>query len=185
MMIGIIGRMRSGKTLLQSILADYLHKQTGLDLWANYPLVNSKQIKTTRDIWGLSECIFCFDEIWMTMDSRFWKENASLSYWIMQTRKRGVLVFYTAQHRSEIEKRVRLATDLFIFCSHLKVNGRNAHKYTFLEPDLMDEDAFIVGRSYVLTKPEVWYTLYDSFKLLWPIKYEKMSESEIKAISEA
>jgi hypothetical protein len=185
MMIGIIGRMRSGKTLLQSILADYLRKKTELELHANYPLKNSSEVKTTKDIWRLNNCIFCFDEIWMTMDSRFWKDNASLSYWIMQTRKRGVMVFYTAQHRSEIEKRVRLATDLFIFCEHKKINNKNAHKYTFLEPDLMNEDKFLIGRSYLLLNPEIWYSLYDSFKLMWPITYVKMSENEIKQISES
>jgi len=60
-MIGIIGRMRSGKTLLQSILADYFYKKTGLTLWANYPLYGANKVKTTRDIWGLNQCIFCFD----------------------------------------------------------------------------------------------------------------------------
>jgi len=184
-MIGIIGRMRSGKTLLQSILASYFSGQTGLTLWANYPLVGSKKVETTRDLWGLNDCVFCFDEIWMTMDSRFWKDNAAMTYWIMQTRKRGVLVFYTAQHRSEIEKRVRLATDIFIFCEHKKINGKDAHKYTFLEPDLMDEDIFKVGRSYLLTKPELWYNLYDSFKLMWPIDHVKVSKKEIMEMSSA
>lgn len=184
MMIGIIGRMRSGKTLLQSIMANYFVSKTNLTLYANYPLVGSKQVKTTRDIWALNDCIFCFDEIWMTMDSRFWKDNATLTYWIMQTRKRGVLVFYTAQHRSEIEKRVRLATDLFIFCNSIEINGKKGHKYTFLEPDLMDEDCFNIGRSYLLLKPEIWYNLYDSFKLMWPIDYVKMTTEEIKQISE-
>jgi len=117
------------------------------------------------------------------MDSRFWKENASLTYWIMQTRKRGVMVFYTAQHRSEIEKRIRLATDIFIFCSPLKIQGKPAHKYTFLEPDLMNEDVFNVGRSYILSSPEKFYSLYDSFKLMWPIEYVKMSDREIQSLS--
>ena len=184
MMIGIIGRMRSGKTLFQSILADYLIKQTGLTLHANYALAGAKQVLTTRDIWGLNDCIFCFDEIWMTMDSRFWKDNASLTYWIMQTRKRGVLVFYTAQHRSEIEKRVRLATDIFIFCQLTEVAGQKAHKYTFLEPDLMNEDVFSVGRTYILEQPERFYGLYNSFKLMWPIEYVMMTNKEIKEISE-
>lgn len=179
MMIGFIGRMRSGKTLMQSILAEYLHEQTGLPIYANYDLKNSISVKTTADIWRLKNCIFCFDEIWLTLDSRFWKDNAILTYWIMQTRKRGVLVFYTAQIRTAVELRFRYATD-FLVCCQVAENG---HKYTFLQPDLWDPDQFTIGKSFNLTNADRFYSIYDSFKLMWPIEYVKLSKNEIIELS--
>lgn len=183
MLIGIIGQKGAGKTLFQSILGTYVSQITGLPLRANYALENSEPVKTTIDIWKLRNEVFCFDEIWITMDSRFWKDNAELTYWIMQIRHRDILVLYTAQHRSEIEKRVRLATDLFVICEKQNKNNQRLHKYTFLEPDLMNEDTFKIGRTYLLSNPEKFYNIYNTKQLVWPIDYVKLSMDDIKELS--
>lgn len=183
MLIGVVGQKGSGKTLFQSILGNYIHVKTGLPLRANYELANSEPVLTTRDIWKLRNEIFCFDELWITMDGRFWKENAELTYWIMQIRHRDILVIYTAQHRSEIEKRVRLATDLFVISQKIKKDNKLIHKYTFLEPDLMSEDTFTIGKSYLIYNPEKFYNLYNTKELIWQIKHVKMSFDEIQELS--
>jgi len=183
MLIGVIGQKGSGKTLFQSILGVYVHKKTGLPLRANYALRFSEPVNNTKDIWRLKNEIFCFDELWITMDSRFWKENSELTYWIMQIRHRDILVIYTAQHRSEIEKRVRLATDLFVISQKLIQNNKIVHKYTFLEPDLMSEDTFLIGRTYLISNPEMFYNLYDTKELIWRIKHVKMNFDEIQELS--
>lgn len=183
MLIGVIGQKGSGKTLFQSVLGNYVHQKTGLPLRANYALRNSEPVKTTKDIWLLRNEIFCFDELWITMDGRFWKENAELSYWIMQIRHRDILVIYTAQHRSEIEKRVRLATDLFVIAQKARSGNKIIHKYTFLEPDLMNEDVFSIGRTYLISNPELFYNLYDTKELIWQIHHVKMNMDEIQELS--
>lgn len=185
MMVAIIGRMRSGKSLLMSILANtfYQMSKNQYQLWANYSLKNSIEVTSTKQLWKMKNGIFCFDEIWLTMDSHFWKDVSFLTYWIMQTAKRGVVVFYTAQNRHQIEKRTRSATDLFILSNSIVINGKKCHKYTFLIPDLMDEDKFTVGRSYILYEPQNYYNLFDSFKLIWPIKHEKITIDEMRKLS--
>lgn len=180
--IGIIGAKGSGKTMVMSILGEYLHLQTNAPLRANYSLLNSIPVRTTKDIWQMKREIFCFDEIWITMDSRFWKDNAELSYWIMQIRHREVILLYTAQHRSEIEKRVRLATDLFVLCEAIEKNGRKMHSYTFLEPDIMNEDVFKIGRKYIIDDLFKWYFLYNTRELVFPIEYVKLTMEEIKLL---
>lgn len=182
MLIGIIGKKGSGKTLFLSGLGNYIHFKTGLPLRANYNLQNSAPVKTTKEIWQLREEIFCFDELWITMDSRFWKQNAELSYWIMQIRHRDIIVLYTAQHFSEIEKRVRLATDLYVMCQKVK-KEKIYHKYTFLEPDLFDEMSFKVGRSYLLSSPELLYNTYNTKELIWNIQHIKLSFDDIVELS--
>jgi len=123
MLIGLMGKMGAGKTLSMSVLASFLASRTGLPLYSNYSLKDSRPIRNLRDLWEIDSAIFCFDEIWLTMDSRQWKDNVALTRWVNQTRKKKMLVFYTTQHINQVEMRVRKATDILIYCE--KKNGEH------------------------------------------------------------
>lgn len=161
MLIGIMGKMGTGKTLSMSILGVYLHLTTGVPLLANYGLKYSQKISSLADLWRMDTAIFCFDELWLTMDSRLWKDNVQLTRWINQTRKKKLLVFYTTQHISQVEMRVRKATDILIFTEKLPSgNWLNFIDYQYNN----------LGRRFLLPEPERFYKLYDTYEVLQPIK---------------
>src|SRR3990172_8843387 len=114
MLVGVMGKMGSGKTLSMSVLATYLHKRTHIPLFANYDLKGAKKITSIGEMWAMDSAIFCFDEIWLTMDSRLWADNVKLTRWVNQTRKKKLLVLYTTQHINQVELRVRKATDVLV-----------------------------------------------------------------------
>jgi len=163
MLIGIMGKMGTGKTLTQSILGFYLAQAMKVPLNANYGLKNATLIKNKADIWDMKSGIFCFDEIWLTLDSRLWKDNTFLTRWINQTRKKNLLVFYTTQHIRQVELRVRNATDILIFCERLPVGMRL---------NFIDWQYRQLGRRYLLKKENLaqYFHLYNTYEVLEPIK---------------
>lgn len=164
MLVGIMGRQGSGKTLLMSLLAQIIHQKTGLPIFANYKsLRNANYVNTLTDIWNLNQAIYCFDEIWLTMDSRAFKSNIELTRWINQIRKKGVITFYTTQHISQVEMRVRNATDVLIYCEkNSKI--KNQRFYTFI-----DYQYRLIGRKCSLNGIERLFYLYNSYEALQPI----------------
>lgn len=159
-----MGKMGTGKTLTASVLASYIHNLTGIPLYANYALEGAEKIKDLKDMWALDTAIFVFDEIWLTMDSRLWKNNVTLTRWINQTRKKKLLVFYTTQHISQVEMRVRKATDILIYTERIATG----HWLNFIDYQYNQ-----LGRRYLLEHPERFYNLYNTYEVLEPIKFSE------------
>lgn len=171
MLVGIMGKMGTGKTLAQTILAAAIHRATGLPIYSNYEFKNDEhtRIKKISDIWEAEQGIFCFDEIWLTLDSRLWSNNVALTRWVNQTRKKKLLVFYTTQHISQVEMRVRKATDVLIYTER----KHGAFRWNFI-----DYQYGQLGRRYVLRDPARFYNLYDTYEVLEPIKLDKYNKSD-------
>jgi len=168
-----MGKMGSGKTLTMSILAGYLARQTGAPLHSNYALkypreagglTGALKIESWGDIWEMENGIFCFDEMWLTMDARMWKDNVQHSQWINQTRKKKMIVFYTTQHIRQIEMRARNATDVLIYCE----KSAAGHWLQFIDWQYRE-----LGRRYLLERPSRFYDLYDTFEVLKALKPAK------------
>lgn len=170
MLIGIMGKMGSGKTLSMTILAQYIKKLTESPLWANYTLKNSEKINTLSEIWKIENGIICLDEIWLTMDARLWNDNVMMTRWINQTRKKKLIVMYTTQHIRQVEMRVRNATDFLIYCQKMK-GGRT--KLTFI-----DYQYNTIGKSFIIEDPRIFYNLYDTYEVLQPIINDMRKETE-------
>lgn len=156
-----MGKMGSGKTLSMSILATYLSKKFNVPLYSNYGLKNAKRIQSLSELWKIDSAIFCFDEMWLTMDARLWKNNVFLSRWINQTRKKKMIIFYTTQHIRQIELRVRNATDILIYCQKEK----EGHQLQFIDFQYQQ-----MGNRYLLSNPARFYSLYDTYEVLQPLK---------------
>lgn len=161
MLVGIMGKMGSGKTLSMSILASYLSKKFNTPLYSNYGLKGAKRITSLSELWKIDSAIFCFDEMWLTMDARLWKNNVFLSRWINQTRKKKMIIFYTTQHIRQIELRVRNATDILIYCQKEK----DGHQLQFIDFQYQQ-----MGNRYLLSNPARFYYLYDTYEVLQPLK---------------
>jgi len=119
MIVGIIGDVGSGKTLLMTHLAHNLWKQ-GVRVYANYKLeFNHVLIKRIEDLTTIpmgGRVIICLDEAWLTGDSRssMSKNNIAWSQFILQARKKRADVLYTVQHQGQIDKRIRINSSYFI-----------------------------------------------------------------------
>jgi len=175
MLIGIMGKMGSGKTLTMTILANYLSQVNKVPLWANYGLINSKRIKTLKDLWSVDGGIVALDEIWLTMDSRMWKDNVAMTRWVNQTRKKKLIVMYTTQHIRQVELRVRNGTDILIYCERKK----GIFELTFIDYQYRK-----IGNRLLISQPNKFYTWYDTFEVLEPLVMQEKKDFVKKDVSD-
>lgn len=152
--------MGSGKTLSMTVISSLMARITNTPLYANYHVEGAEYLTTVKKLWEVQSAIFNFDEIWLTMDARRWKDNVMLTRWVNQTRKKMMIVFYTTQHIRQVELRVRTATDVLIYCER-KPEG--------IWLQFIDYQYRTVGRRYLLEKPERFYNLYDTYEVLEPL----------------
>jgi len=112
---GIIGGMGSGKTLVMTKLL-YDECQAKKNVFTNYDLNFKHEIISQDDILNYSDsktelfnCAIGLDEIYLYIDSRQsgTKRNRIYSYFMLQTNKRDVNLYYTAQNWHTVEKRFR------------------------------------------------------------------------------
>jgi thymidine kinase len=105
MIVGFIGDMGSGKTLSMVRLAYSLHLK-GYTIYSNFKLFFPFEYFTLQDILSYAEnsqnftnTVFLIDEAHIFMDSRrsASARNLALSYFILQTRKQNVWLFFTTQ----------------------------------------------------------------------------------------
>jgi len=152
--------MGAGKTLSQSVFAEYMHAKTGVPIYANYKLKNALPFNKMSDLWAIDNAIVCIDEIWISMDARLWKDNVTLTRFINQSRKKRLIIIYTTQHIRQVEMRVRNATDFLVLCEK-KAGGHWLH--------FCDWQNRTILRSYFLDKPDRFWYIYDTFELVTPI----------------
>lgn len=163
-----MGKMGSGKTLSMSVLASYLARATKAPLHANYSLQGAQPLESLNEINQTTGGILCLDELWLSMDSRMWKDNVRVSHWVNQTRKKKVIVFYTTQHIRQMELRVRNATDILIVAEK-KPEG---HWLTFIDYQYRQ-----IGKRFLIEDPWRFYRLYDTFEVLKPLSWEYKKKS--------
>jgi hypothetical protein len=101
------------------------HKYT---VYSNIKL-NFPHIRLTKKVFdrlvkekvGLQNAVLLIDEIHIWLDSRsgMSKKNKSITYFILQTRKRNVRLLSTTQHLHQIDKRLRDSVDVLCFCKNI------------------------------------------------------------------
>lgn len=116
MIIVLTGSLGQGKTFSMSVLGSLLARAGDLDLYSNYGLKDSTRIWTTKELLNTKNGVLCFDEVHMSIDSRFWKDNVELTHFMLQTRKLGLIVLMTTQQFGQVDLRVRGITDYIVIC---------------------------------------------------------------------
>ena len=179
MIYGFFGDMGSGKTLSMTKYA-MLHHLTGYKVYSNYGLNIPHEIidktfmeniiKVDKNFDG--KTIFCLDEFDMYIDSRrSMKEgNLLISYFLKQVRKKNIKLFYSAQMKNTIDKRLRILTRTNILCK-----GRTVYCYKegHLEPFIIQmiyNDVYVndklIKKSRFIGNP--YFNLYDTKELIIP-----------------
>ena len=165
MIISICGGLGSGKTLL---MTRYAHKEhlKGKQIFCNYNLnfkhekinlVNLLEIKPELQNSGIF-----MDEIYIYMDSRLSmaKRNRMLSYFIFQTRKLGVTLYFTSQHIGQVDVRLRNMIDILCVC-------KQTIKKDWFKIDMVDYRDFpYVRQKTFIYNASVYYHMYDTKELV-------------------
>jgi len=126
MLTSLEGVMGSGKTLTAVALAYTEFEQNQKRVISNdhlnfpYQFFDIQFFLDTLQGQELSNCVIILDEAYIYLDSRTTagKLNKLFTYFIVQTRKRGVDMFFCTQHIDIIEKRVRRACDVRGTCRY-------------------------------------------------------------------
>lgn len=133
----LVGKMGGGKTLLMTyfIFINYIEKLN--NVYTNYALnfpkrkdgyspqrINMDWLLDPNNA-ELFNCSIGLDEIWVEMDSRNASSNINkaMSYILLQSRKRNVDIFMTAQTYMQLDKRVRNNADFIVYCKKAKRPG--------------------------------------------------------------
>ncbi len=160
MLISILGAFGSGKTLLLCIFA----VMSTREVHSNFVLNMAKYRElTTLSLMDLKDNIEVFiDEGYTWLESRISSSNLNryLSYIILQSRKRTIDIYITAQLFSTIDLRFRENSDVIIKCLR-KTSG---FKYSFL--NIRNRTI----KSYFLSfkDAEEYYKLYDTYEIIEP-----------------
>lgn len=158
-----VGPRGQGKTLLMSkrIFRRYLQ---GYRILTNYGVsyphgtINADAlVKMNED---LRDCAMGIDEIHVLIDSRnsMDKRNKMISYFILQTRKRNVVLFGTTQHESQIDVRLRRSVDYWVKCKRIRKGRKKTNWFAY---KVIDGLTGKVVREFKLFGPR-WYHLFNT-----------------------
>jgi hypothetical protein len=179
MIVGIEGGLGSGKTLL---MTRYLVKdaRNGHKIYTNYALKDvdheqvdlSKILDMHKNSFDLHDCSIGIDEITVFADCRKSgsKLNRVISYFILQSRKRNVNIYFTTQNLGMVDLRLVNYMDIQVICEkvydqdNVQVNGLS--KYRIF--DLRDPRKVSLKRMILDITP--YYRFYDTKEVILPFQ---------------
>ena len=166
MLISVLGNLGSGKTLFLA----YMSSKIKREIYSNFKLNIDNYVKLeVVSLLNLPNNIDVFiDEGYTWLESRVSNKvlNRYLSYILLQSRKRTINIFITAQLFSTVDIRFRHQSDILIFCNKIKksfqykiLNVRNNIYKNFIFP-------FDIAKKY--------YDIYDTYEIVEPYQKEQM-----------
>ena len=177
----------SGKTLSMTREL-YKYYQNGHKIITNYGLsfpherINFEELYMSAESQEeMNNLVIALDEVHIVLDSRSGMSsvNKIITFWLNQTRKMGVKLFYTTQYLHQIDKRLRSGTDIFVFTNGMKII-KNGQEYFVVQNDITDGDnskkEIFIGNDY--------YKLYDTNEVVQFINKEEMAEKKKKGKTE-
>ena len=199
--IGIHGYLGSFKTDTAVLLA-YLCSEDGYEVMSNQPLNEPFFPKETTHKLDMDmirryaiigeplpyEKLFILGDEWQqVMDARRSMDNDELvnTYFIMQTRKRGVIMVYVTSLRGMSDLRLRDNTNLIIktYKRH-RMGGDICYEDMCMRPHYADWYIINVAANRGVHKywknPELGFELYDSKYIISPISH--LSEKDMQEI---
>lgn len=118
--VGFFGFQRSGKTLLASILAEYLRRDYEIPVYTNMSVENWTTIYAISEIpFDFKQKVVLVDELYFSLDSRTWKDNTSSSIFLNTIGKQDILFLYTAISPDMVEMRLREQTELIFIAKNI------------------------------------------------------------------
>ena len=190
MIVGIKGVLGSGKTLMLTRYVVKAYKQ-GKKIISNYHL---KGIPYTKldivDLYlnhpELKDIFIAGDELYTFMDCRLSmkRRNVIESYFILQTRKKNVDLFFTAQSFSTVDVRLLRFIDIQIKMKKIWLvddkGNKTAHPYLFLAEFIDYRDIDNIQTKSMILDGRKWFNYYDTNEVIYPPDDYLYTEKEIK-----
>lgn len=166
MLIIVLGNLGTGKTLLLTYLSTKIKRK----IYSNYELIIENYVKLEiESLLNLPNNIDVFlDEAYTWLESRVSGKalNRYLSYILLQSRKRTLDIYCTAQLFSTLDKRFREKADIIIKCEKIKDKG---YKYHFFNMNKYSQKVLLLP----FEKAKKYYKYYDTNEIVEP--YQKSS----------
>lgn len=169
--------MGSGKTLSMVRLAYSLYLK-GYTIYSNFHLNFPFEYFTLHDIMNYAEnstnfvnTVFLIDEAHIFVDARrsSSSRNLAISYFILQTRKQNVWLFFTTQYYHQVEKRLRASTNAFVECSFKSyTDGFGLQANVCLNMWNIVKSNKIIVKKFVFSANS-FFDLYDTNEVIRPI----------------
>jgi hypothetical protein len=86
----------------------------GVNVYHNYKCHFGRRLEGIRDLVSVQNGLLCIDEMQSLLDSRAFGKNVDITQWLLLIRKFGLGLFYTTQHISFVDKRLREITDVLL-----------------------------------------------------------------------
>jgi len=181
LLIAVIGGFGSGKSLFLAILGYKLSKLPNYDVYANFHIKGVKYL-TPKELIQINpkskKAVILLDEAYSWLDSRVSasKVNRILSWVVLQSRKRNMDIFYSAQSATTVDLRLRDRTDITIFCraegDPLRPSG-----FTYIMEWINGLRIFRKAMFLPYSKARKYFNIYDTREIVKPIGIQKLVES--------
>jgi len=173
MLISVLGNLGSGKTLFLAYLSTKFKRK----VYSNFKLniENYVQLKVIN-LLNLPNNIDVFiDEGYTWLESRVSSKvlNRYLSYILLQSRKRTINIYITAQLFSTVDIRFRHQSDILVLCNKIK----NGFQYKILNIKNGKYKNFIFS----LSKAKEYFDVYDTYEIVEPYQKEQMEFSLLQS----
>lgn len=166
MIVGIVGLLGSGKTLLLTILGFLFHFKK-FKVYSNYKTSFSEPVNPNDLLrFELSDGALLIDEAETLVDSRINTQSTRyLTYFGLQSRKRNVFILWTSQLFGAVDKRLRFITKWVFVAERSDESPEADFIYTLCYGD-------IPVNKFVLTYENAmkFFEMYDTTELIYPIE---------------
>lgn len=170
MFIGFTGSLGSGKTLSMTFWGKYFSRKLNIPCYSNYKTNFAENITDWKQLMAVQNGVVLLDELHILMDSRtsgisknrFGGGNKQTyrTHFMLQTRKKNMLVMFTTQHISQVDLRIRNICDYVILCQKKGLSIKNT---------VVNWADMNIGKTLVLNNVNRIYNWYDTYELVHDI----------------
>lgn len=119
LILGCYGFQRSGKTFIAALISTILKEKYNIEVYSNITSPDFIHITSLTELpFNNEPKIVLIDEAYMSMDSRDWGKNTSITKFFNTIGKQNILFIITAPFPDMIEMRVRKQQNYVIFSKY-------------------------------------------------------------------
>lgn len=167
--IGCVGDLRKGKTMNAVRIAYYLRRRFGYPVVSNIPIHfpgerACRKISTIDEFVNLTDCVFVWDEIQASLDSRMSKSDIviRLTQESILIGKRGIILIWTSPALRMVDVRYRgLTRQIYSITQKARIRGSFVSRVVWSE-HLLDFDMVLMQRAIFPMHLSKYYGLYDT-----------------------